>query len=241
MNKLLTIREAADRLGYSIDTLRRWDKNGFFPAIRQTENSHRHYLVSATEEFSKSLDQLRIAKYWSGSKKGFEPLPCYFCSDSFVFQSRLLRLERDLTEKEKTSDFSSLLLAVIGEIGNNSFDHNLGNWPDVAGVFFSYNLDKREVILADRGQGILKTLRKARPDINNDKEALRIAFTEIISGRLPEHRGNGLKFVKEVITGSKMKLFFQTRTAKLYLKNQPEFKVEQAQNPIVGCLAKIEF
>ncbi len=241
MNKLLRIGEAANCLGYSIDTLRRWDKKGRFSAVRQTKTGYRHYSVSATEEFSKNLDKFRIAKHWAKSKRGFEPLPCYFCSDSFVFQSRLLRLQRDLMEHEETSDFSSLLLAIIGEIGNNSFDHNLGNWPDITGIFFSYDLDKKRIVLVDRGQGILKTLRKVRPGLNNNKEALRVAFTEIISGRSPEHRGNGLKFVKKIVTNSKMKLFFQTGNAKIHLKNKPEFKVDRAKNPIVGCLAKIEF
>jgi len=241
MNKLLTIREAANRLGYSVDTLRRWDKSERFSAVRQTKTGYRHYSVSVTEAFSKNLDKFRIAKHWAESKRGFEPLPCYFCSDSFVFQSRLLRLERDLMEHEETSNFSSLLLAIIGEIGNNSFDHNLGNWPDITGIFFSYDLGKKRIVLADRGQGILKTLRKVRPGLNNNKEALRVAFTEIISGRSPEHRGNDLKFVKKIVTNSKMKLFFQTGNAKIYLKNKPEFKVDKTKNSIVGCLAKIEF
>ncbi len=241
MNKLLTIGEAAERLGRSVDTLRRWDKKKIFPATRQTKTGYRHYSISTTEEFSKSLDKFRTAKHWAKAKAGFEPLPCYFCSDSFVFQSRLLRLERDLMERERIPDFTSLLLAVVGEIGNNSFDHNLGNWPDIAGIFFGYDLDKKEIVLADRGQGILKTLRNVRPGLNNDKEALRVAFTEIISGRLPEHRGNGLKFVKKVVTSSKMKLFFQTGVAKINLKNKLEFKVDRAQSPIIGCLAKIEF
>jgi len=68
-----------------------------------------------------------------------------------------------------------------------------------------------------------------------------VAFTEIISGRSPESRGNGLKFVKKIVTNSKMKLFFQTGNAKIRLKNKPEFKVDRAKGPVVGCLAKIEF
>ena len=33
-----------------------------------------------------------------------------------------------------------LIVAVAGEIGNNSFDHNLGKWPDSPGVFFGFDV-----------------------------------------------------------------------------------------------------
>ena len=82
--------------------------------------------------------------------------------------------------------------AVTGEIGNNSFDHNLGNWPNVPGVFFAHNATRRHVILADRGVGIRSTLTRVRPEISSDAEALHIAMTEAVSGRAPENRGNGL-------------------------------------------------
>ena len=72
----------------------------------------------------------------------------------------------------------SLLIAVAGEIGNNSFDHNLGNWPDVTGIIFSYSLRKRIVVLADRGQGILKTLKRVKPELVDFQGALKTAFTE---------------------------------------------------------------
>ncbi|MFH1643031.1 MAG: MerR family transcriptional regulator, partial [Patescibacteria group bacterium] len=241
MNKLITITEVADSLGYSVATLRRWDKNGSLLAFRKDKKEHRRYMISDIETFSEKLDKFKIAKHWAKNEKGFEPLPRYFCSDSFVFQSRLLRLERDLRENNRTSDFISILLSVVGQIGNNSFDHNLGNWQDIAGIFFSYDLKRRNIVLADRGQGILKTLRKAKPSLRNHEQALKTAFTEIISGRAPEHRGNGLKFVKRSIANSKMKLFFQTGDAKINLKKGVDLKVDKAKNNIVGCLANITF
>ena len=73
-------------------------------------------------------------------KKGFEPLSPYYCPNSYVFQARLARMEKELSERGEAEVFFPLVVAIAGEIGNNSFDHNLGNWPDTAGVFFSYNL-----------------------------------------------------------------------------------------------------
>jgi hypothetical protein len=37
------------------------------------------------------------------------------------------------------------------------------------------------------------------PGLTDHQQALAIAFEQIVSGRHPEHRGNGLKFVRSVI------------------------------------------
>ncbi len=55
------------------------------------------------------------------------------------------------------------------------------------------------IIIADRGRGIMETLKKVKPGLANDMDALTVVFTERISGRAPEARGNGLKFVYENI------------------------------------------
>ena len=243
MEKLLSIGQTAKLLGCSVDALRRWDKSGQFLAVRQKgEGKHRYYRLSDLEEFSKSLDSFNLAKKWITDKKGFEPLPPYYCPDSYVFQARLSRMGEESKEKKEANEFFPLIVAVAGEIGNNSFDHNLGNWTDIAGVFFSYNLGKGEVVLADRGQGILKTLRRVKPKLKNHREALETAFTEIISGRLPEHRGNGLKYVKETVTGNKMKLFFQTGNAYFVLnRRNSKINIKTSDFSLRGCLAKISF
>ncbi len=49
--------------------------------------------------------------------------------------------------------------------------------------------------------------------MESDADALRVAFTEMISGRAPEKRGNGLKFVKKVITENMLYLAYYTGTA----------------------------
>jgi len=168
----------------------------------------------------------------------------YYCSNSAVFQSRLIKLQEELgrtTDKELGQTFP-LIVAIAGEIGNNSFDHNLGNWPNVPGIFFAYDLEGKEIILADRGQGILTTLKRSRPDLTDDAEALRVAFTEIISGRAPEVRGNGLKFVKEVVRANQFYLKFQTGNASLELKQgERDLVVNKTESIFRGCLAQIKF
>lgn len=125
-----------------------------------------------------------------------------------VFQGRLdsFRLNLANKYKNKTNEIS-LFTAVLGEIGNNSFDHNLGKWSDVVGCFFE-TVEENGLLTAvimDRGQGILKSLQPVAPDLKTSTQALNTAFEKILSGRSPEKRGNGLKFVRQVINGSPQK------------------------------------
>ena len=70
-------------------------------------------------------------------------------------------------------------------------------------------------MLADRGQGVRKTLSRVRPQIKTDVEALRVAFTEIVSSREPEKRGNGLKVVRRIIESKPIHLLFQSGTGQV--------------------------
>ncbi len=236
--ELLTIREAAEFLGVSIDTLRRWDKSGKLVALKKEGGTHRYYSRKDLEVFSSDL--LKLANDWALS--GGEISQDFYCSNSAIFQARLIKMQDMLMNSEKTNKIFSLIVAVAGEIGNNSYDHNLGNWPDVPGIFFGYDIHKGTIVLADRGLGVLKTLSRVKPELNNHQDALRVAFTEMISGRAPEKRGNGLKFVREVIAKNPIDLFFQSGDAELNLKgNSPDLIVEKSKKNIQGCLAVIRF
>lgn len=139
-------------------------------------------------------------------------------------------------------EIGPLISSAAGEIGNNSFDHNLGNWPDIAGTFFAYDLGKRIIVLADRGVGVLSTLRRIKPDLKTNEEALRVAFTEFVTGRAPEHRGNGLKYTKDALTNAGADLTFQSGDSVLEIrKGKAELKIEKTDVPLRGSLALIEF
>jgi len=237
--KLLTIGETAQLMGVSIDTLRRWDKNGKLRAIHK-KSGHRYYNEADIKILKKDL--FILAQNWASDKIGKEPQENFFCPTSYIFQARLSKLENGLSKIPELEKSFSLLTAITGEIGNNSFDHNLGNWQDIPGVFFRYDLNKREIILADRGLGILTTLRRVKPELKNDEEALKTAFTEIISGRAPETRGNGLKFVREVIANNNISLFFQTGGAEMEIhKNNSELNIKKTDDYLRGCIALIKF
>ena len=236
--KLLNIREAAEILGVSLDTLRRWDKSGKLVAIRKEGGTHRCYREKNLEVFSS--DFFNLASEWIQS--GAEFPDGFYCPTSSVFNARLTKMEHLLMQKSGFEKLYSLIVLVAGEIGDNSFAHNIGKWPDKPGTFFGYNLDKREIVLADRGLGILETLRQVRPELANHIQAVEVAFTQFISGRAPEKRGNGLKLVREVILSNPIDLFYASGDAEVRMRGpQKTFKVTRGQDIVRGCLAKIEF
>lgn len=236
--ELLTITEAAQILGVSVDTLRRWDKSGKLVAIRKEGGTHRYYTKKDLALVDSDL--LKIANDWTLTGVAL-PAELY-CSNSAVFQERLARFQDALQASGKAQDIFPLIVAAAGEIGNNSFDHNLGNWPDVPGISFGFDVRKGVVVLADRGLGILHTLRPVKPSLTTHQEALRVAFTEVISGRAPEARGNGLKFVRKVVAENPIDLFFQSGDAELRLQGKnADLNITRSPAILRGCLAQITF
>ncbi len=240
-SKLITIGHTSKMIGVSIQTLRRWDEAGKFLSVRKIKSGNRYYRKEDVENCNiKNL--FKLAKIWIKDDLGFEPRKNFYCSDNSVFQARLSRMENELGKIKELSAIFPLIVAVAGEIGNNSFDHNLGNWSDIPGIFFAYSLNKKLVVLADRGQGILTTLKRVEPKLLNHQEALYVAFTKIISGRAPESRGNGLKFVMDVVINNKINLFFQTGNAYFEIKNKnSNLEIKKSNIDLRGCLALIKF
>lgn len=123
------------------------------------------------------------------------------CETRDVFAARLPILKSFVKHglPEKTLP---LVIIAAGEIGNNSFDHNLGQWRDVPGCWFESQITGRRlwISIADRGQGVYQSLHRTHPELADDQVALKAAFETVISGRSPEKRGNGLKFAREIIS-----------------------------------------
>ena len=238
--KLIPIGQTAIRLGVSIDTLRRWDETGKLKAIRKSSGGIRYY--SENDIYLLTHNISKLALEWAFSSSPVEIPLTFYCSNSSIFQARLAKMQGELAIASSADKILSLLVAIAGEIGNNSFDHNLGNWPDLPGIFFGYDLNKKEIVLADRGIGILKTLKRVKPGLDNHKDALKTAFTEIISGRSPEARGNGLKFVRKVVAENPISLFFQSGDAELnMIKKTSDLNITDAKQSVHGCVAIIKY
>lgn len=243
-DKLIKINEASKILGVSKQTLRRWDESGRLKSVRISPTGYRYYKLSDIQLITKNI--FSLVEEWISKPTAVEPDSQFFCADSPTFQARLNRLEMAMRKVPGLEKDFSFISSIVGEIGNNSFDHNLGSWPDIRGIFFAYDLYKKQIVLADRGQGILTTLKRARPALSNDSDALQTAFTEKVSGRAPENRGNGLKYVKKVLIDIKkdisLKLYFQSGNAFTILDDKTiNLKIERADTPFRGCLALINF
>lgn len=156
-----------------------------------------------------------------------------YCQSRDDFQARLDTLYG------LTND--PVLTAVCGEIGNNSFDHNLGCWVDIPGMhFIVHDISNGRVVIADRGQGIRKSLIRVVPGLADDLSAIKTAFEKVVSGRSPEHRGNGLKFVFKAVKDNGWYMHFQSGDGTIEINGGSEryFKAEQS---IIGCVAVIDY
>lgn len=135
---------------------------------------------------------VQAAFTWAASKEQPALSKDDYCQTRDVLRTRVDWLRQYLLRKEFSVEQIPLLHALLAEIGNNAYDHNIGRWRDMPGVFFGKDLSDTSLVfvIADRGQGILMTLKQVLPDLASDMDALHVAFLERITGRAPEHRGN---------------------------------------------------
>ncbi|OGL71954.1 hypothetical protein A3B32_02425 [Candidatus Uhrbacteria bacterium RIFCSPLOWO2_01_FULL_53_9] len=239
-DKKIRIGEAAKILGVSVQTLRNWEKSGKLHAERSS-GQQRYYSLTRLKLFV--LDIQKLGHAWAVS--AFPPdLPReFYCERPDRFTSRVAGMGFELQQSGRLSeDLVSLVTLVAGEVGDNSFAHNVGNWLDIPGVFYAYNVGKRLIVLADRGRGVKTTLQQARPRISSDVEALTTAFTEIISGRSPEKRGNGLKVVRKIMESNQIGLLFQSGVGMVIIPKKPgTMRVKMSDEFIRGTFAVISF
>jgi len=164
---------------------------------------------------------------------------CFGKNDEFFSRTRDVFTARIQSFVLETGKY--LEAAIIGEIGNNTFDHNFGfsnNYP--GGVYCNVSYEQRYTVLADYGRGVRESLLSVLPSISSDIEAIEIAFTKRISGRSPEQRGNGLKFVSETIQQNNWHLYFQSGLGCCIIDGSGIRFLEKTVS-LTGCLAIIDF
>jgi len=240
-NGRVRIGEAAKILSVSTQTLRNWEASGKLRPSRSA-GKQRYYALKDLEHFAPDLQKLGLA--WASSALPPELPSRYYSERLDRFTSRVAKMGTELQRVGQISeDLASLLTLVAGEIGDNSFAHNVGNWPDVQGVFYAYDIAKRIIVLADRGRGVKKTLSPVRSGIISDTQALGVAFTEIVSGRSPEKRGNGLKVVRGVAETNPIGLTFRSGLGLLTipLEKPAKMRIKMARDNIRGTFAVILF
>ena len=219
-------------------TLRRWHKAGSFSATFVSPGKRLYYSQADLQRKTKGLRQTALD--WANAIVAQRLPGEWYCPTSDVFKARLERMTYDLLALPAHKDRASLIASAAGEIGNNSFDHNLGSFRDIAGVIFKGFEKEKPVVIADRGQGVRKTLERIVPNIKSDVEAIEIAFTKIISGRSPEQRGNGLKFVAAVCKQNNWELYCQSGRGVAQIINGT-ISFSEGTDEINGCLAVLKY
>lgn len=148
---------------------------------------------------------------------------------------------------QKLSQNDAIIIgAILGELTNNSFDHNLGKWQDVSGCMVGFELDVLTnifcIAIADRGQGIISSLKETVAPVTEPSAILQKAFYERVSGRAPEKRGNGLKFVLKHIVEKNNYLFCITQGQMLKVGNQKtKVQIENEFSKDLSTLIYIEW
>lgn len=151
-------------------------------------------------EESVRLDSVRA---WHAAKtppKDTGGILCSMPEDLF----RRFELTADIVARLLPKAELSALLDVMARLAGNAFDHNDGHWHEAPGCWLETQLVGKRlwICVADRGQGVLRSLRRAHPDIPDEQAALAAAFERTISGS--GRKGEGLKKVRAtVMTGER--------------------------------------
>src|SRR3989338_2794953 len=91
---LVSIKKAADYLGVSQATLRRWHNDGTFKATFVSPGKHRYY--SMTDLGRKTKGIFRIAQEWASAEKPQPPEHDFYCSTSDRFKTRHERMAHEM-------------------------------------------------------------------------------------------------------------------------------------------------
>jgi len=138
---------------------------------------------------------------YGGEKENMNLHEMIHCRTKDELEGRLHRFIRIFENFGMDSNDARTMTAIVGELGNNVFDHNLGNWPtDSTGCIilaqrYGGNVNRIQVVIADFGSGFLASLKPAYPELKSDVDAIRKGLAGF-TGRLGEKRGNGLKTIQ---------------------------------------------
>jgi len=164
------------------------------------------------------------------------------CSFRDEFNARLERFVKIFINFGLSENQARLVVALIGELGNNVFDHNALNWPtDISGCFLTaQNYPKKNFIefaIGDPGIGFLGSLKANYPGLNDDLSAIKQGLAGN-TGRINERRGNGLQFVQRwTLTNFRGKVSIHSGEGLVIIDQDgiTEFKV----NRILGTIVQI--
>ncbi|MDO8490333.1 MAG: MerR family DNA-binding transcriptional regulator, partial [bacterium] len=94
-SELISIGDAAKKLGISQQTLRRWDAQGLLQSVRASMAGNRYYHRQVIEDFlrKKTMKLFYAAENWASNQVGSEPDHDFYCQNSGVFKARIDKME----------------------------------------------------------------------------------------------------------------------------------------------------
>lgn len=152
-------------------------------------------------EISYSKEARKLKDFDIGEKENPNVQEITHCNYSDEFSARLENFIRMFTNFGLNESDAYRATTLVGELGNNVFDHNLGNWPtNISGcIIAGQNYPKKkliEIVVGDPGIGFKESLKVAFPNLKDDLSAIKKGLAGF-TGRVGENRGNGLKLIQE--------------------------------------------
>lgn len=190
------------------------------------------------KDAAKELENFQINEYENDNIQ--EIVHCLYRDDfNARLESKIRRMFRHFGLGEEDEQMAT---ALVGELGNNVFDHNEGVWPmDVRGAIIiaqSYpKLKKIEVLVADPGVGFLGSLKELPNKPDNDVEAIKLGLSGI-TGRVGEKRGNGLKTIQNW-TINEFNGIIRIQSGNGLVRVDKDGIKEKVVNKILGTLAEL--
>ncbi len=164
-----------------------------------------------------------------------------WCKYRDEFDARLKGgIRRMLIGFGMSGDAEAMTTALIGEMGNNVYDHNEGQWPtNIGGAFilaqYYPKLRQAHVVVADPGIGFLGSLSPTNPEISNAVEAILLGLSGV-TGRVNEDRGNGLLLIQEWAV-NKFRGEFRVQSGDGLVVVSGVGKERESVHPVLGTLA----
>lgn len=214
----------------------------------QNSDALRYLKRSHLDEYLRELGLIRFAKLFEGvqinERDNLNIQEIYHCPTKDIFGARLGKFLMMYKNFGLNDSQAQYMTAIIGEIGNNVFDHNLGNWPlDVTGAIIMGQRFPRkkelEIVVADPGIGFKQSLHRKDPNLKDQIEAIKLALQKGVSGRIEEDRGNGLKYVQDWTFNELSGMIKIQSYDGLVIANKKEMK-SQAVPSILGTIVGVK-
>lgn len=134
---------------------------------------------------------------------------------------------------------AALITSSIGEIIDNAFYHNLGQWNSEFGplvVFIAQHIpDKKNINISvcDFGVGFLSTLAENYPFLKTEGEAIAVALKANTTGRINKAGGNGLVYLqKNIFNGFAGNIMIRSKNVLVAVDKKEQTKIISDKLPL---------